>query len=83
MVEKLNENDTYSTTDLGCSSALVALGFQLEDLDKSSPNRAIFIFKNSEDLTHTVDKYWDGNLSIKAKSYFETQKWLKSRIYNR
>lgn len=82
MITKLDENDEYRTSDLGCSSALVALGFQIEDLDKSSPKRAIFIFRNSADVIRTVEEYWNGSLSVKAKSFFETQKWLKSRIYN-
>ena len=84
MMKRLNDNEIekYTTSDLGVSTALVSLGYHLVALDKSSPNRAVFIFQNSADIISTVEEYWNGSLSVKAKSFFETQKWLKSRIYN-
>ena len=76
------DTDSFSTTDLGCTAALVASGAQVLSLNKSSSNRVTFIFRNSVELSSTVEAYWNGELSVDAKTYFETQKWLKSRIYN-
>lgn len=75
-------NGTYTTSDLGCAAALVALGAHTQSLDKSNPARVVFIFGNSPELTKVVESYWNGLLKVDAKTFFETQKWLKSRIYN-
>ena len=72
----------YQTTDIGSATALVSLGYSLACLDKSNPRRALFVFDNSTGIQAILKDYWSGSLSVDAKTYFETHKWLKSRIYN-
>lgn len=74
--------DYFQTTDLGSASAAVAAGFVLRSLIKDVPNRAQFVFDDTPELQATLEKYWSGSLSVDAKTYFETIKWLKTRLYN-
>jgi hypothetical protein len=75
-------DDNYTTSDLGCTTALVTCGHQVKSLDKSNPSRVVFIFHKTDELIKCTEAYWSGLLKVDAKTYFETQKWLKSRIYN-
>lgn len=75
-------DDNYTNSDLGCTTALVTCGFQIKSLDKSNPNRVVFIFSKTDELIKCADTYWNSLLKVDAKSFFENQKWLKSRIYN-
>lgn len=82
-----NVNNTvaaqYTTTDLGSAAALLAAGFALQKLDReTNPGRAYFVFEDSPKLRTALDDYWSGGLMVDAKAYFESSKWLKSRIYN-
>jgi molybdopterin/thiamine biosynthesis adenylyltransferase len=77
-----DQSKKYTTSDLGCVSALVATGIQIESVNRSNPQRVVFVFDASVELNQIVEAYWNGSLSVDAKTYFETQKWLKSRIYN-
>jgi hypothetical protein len=73
----------YTTTDLGSAAALLAAGFTLQMLDRETkPGRAFFMFDDSKKLQAVLNDYWSGNLMVDAKAYFESSKWLKSRIYN-
>jgi hypothetical protein len=73
----------YTTTDLGSAAALLAAGFALLKLDRETkPGRAFFVFEDSPKLQAALNNYWSGELMVDAKAYFESSKWLKSRIYN-
>lgn len=80
--DNVNTTEQYQTADIGSATALVSAGYSLASLNKTNPRRALFVFENSSDLQSTLKEYWSGSLSVDAKTYFETQKWLKSRIYN-
>ena len=85
MMTALDEDEAkkpYTTSDLGCITALVSSGLHIQSLDKSNPKRVVFVFDHSMKLLELVDSYWNGSLNVDAKTFFETQKWLKSRIYN-
>jgi len=71
----------YTSSDLGCSAALVACGYALLDLDRSNPRRIVFIFKGSIELSQTEQDFWGGSLLVPARQYFDAIKLLKSRIY--
>lgn len=71
-----------TTSDLGCCSALITLGFHLADLDKTNPRRVVFLFQNSEGLGKAINDYWSDLLAVNARSYFDNIKMIKNRIYN-
>ncbi len=80
-----NDNDRsypYSTSDLGCASALLAAGYAVKSIDKTNPKRAQFVFKPKTGIDKSANSYWENKLRIKAKAMFDSIKYLKSRIYN-
>ncbi|MFA5928557.1 MAG: DUF5659 domain-containing protein [Candidatus Margulisiibacteriota bacterium] len=79
--ESLANYDTYSSTDLGCATGLVSLGFELFSLDRSTPSRVKFIFQKRNKLEETVEAYWADALAVNPRIYFNNLKNIKSLIY--
>ncbi|MCX6723164.1 MAG: DUF5659 domain-containing protein [Candidatus Staskawiczbacteria bacterium] len=79
-----DDPDTYwGTFDLGCSSALISVGFRLVSLEKSNPKKIQFIFlKEGNKIEKVVNDYWTDRLEVKARTFFDNTKMLKNRIYS-
>lgn len=77
-----DNNEKFSTFDLGCSSALVSSGFELIALDKSNPKKVQFIFRRDAGIEKTADDYFADRLEVKARKFFDDIKSLKNRIYS-
>jgi hypothetical protein len=75
------DQDGYSTTDFGCSVALITLGYELVALDRSNPQRVQFMFQNENGIEEAVSAYWADRLETKTRSYFDNTKMLKQRLY--
>lgn len=73
---------TFSTFDFGLTNSLICMGFKLIDLDKTNPRKIKFIFENSENIQTITDQYWNDELQIPARRFFDTQRTLKSRLYS-
>jgi hypothetical protein len=78
----VNENENFNTSDLALAAALVESGHKIERLERSNPRRISFIFENSIALSAVVNEYWYDQLSVNPRSYFDTLKHLKARIYS-
>ncbi len=74
-------SDLYETSDLGLAAALLTYSFVLVRVNKENPRRAVFMFAKSIELESLTEKFWTGELTVSALSYFENTKRLKSRIY--
>lgn len=75
------EQKYFSTSELALCAALICLDFSLDSLDKTNPQRTVFIFERSEGLDQAISKFWQRELLIEPLSFFEAQRYLKSRIY--
>ncbi len=75
----------YKTASLSLAAAVQTISTaKLERIDFSAlNNRAEFIFDKSKDANFDsiVTRFWTKNLPIDAFSYFESLKYLKSRLY--
>ncbi len=72
----------YETTSLVLSSTLVCLGFPLDSVTKNSDGKATFIFlRTDSDLDKVLESFWQRSLNVEPNSFFEAQRFLKSRIY--
>lgn len=79
----LNDDSNYACfSDLGCVGGLIEKSFKLVSLDKENPYKVIFIFAKESGISKTADDYWSGNLQVDARSYFDTIKMLKNRLYS-
>ena len=83
MTKKENNLSIFSTFDLGCSAALLCAGFELLSLDKSNPNKAMFVFRCENNIREVIESYWADNLEVKARSFFDAIKALKNRLYSK
>ncbi|MDD3284364.1 MAG: DUF5659 domain-containing protein [Patescibacteria group bacterium] len=77
-----SKNRYFFTTDLGCSSALISVGFKLVSLNKSNIKKVQFIFILEKGIELMADKYWANKLEVKARTFFDNTKMLKNRIYS-
>ena len=74
---------TYSVSDLGLASTLLALGkYKLIELDKADIKKVKFIFEDPGNLVDVATKYWENKIKLPALSLFNNQKVLKNRIYS-
>ena len=75
--------DTFETSDLGLTCALVTAKFELQVADKRNPKRVQFIFaRRGNDIDRVVDDYFADRLELKARSYFDNLKMLKNIIHS-
>jgi hypothetical protein len=72
----------WTTYDMGSATALLCAGFELLSLDKQNPRKALFIFKKEDGIEEIVDLYWSNRLEVKARTFFDTVKMLKNRLYS-
>jgi len=76
-----NEHFLY-TFDLGLSAALVSTNFSLSALERGDLRKTRFVFRRSDGVDEVVDAYWSDRLEVKARTYFDTLKMLKNRLYS-
>lgn len=76
------QSQMFITNDLSLSCALLCFDFRLAGLDASDYRKVGFMFTESKELRDTVRRYWDNQLAVNPKDYFNTLKDLKSRIYS-
>lgn len=81
-IQQPNQEALFSTSDLGCSAALISTGFELVDLDKANPRKVLFIFEKRIGIEETVNEYWSGKLQLNARGLFDNIKMLKNRLYS-
>lgn len=83
-MNKSNHEDStvYTTYDLGASAALLASGYKLKELGRSHNRRALFVFEYKDDIEVAVNRYFADELKVKARSYFDSLKALKSKLYS-
>lgn len=77
-----NRRELFSTFDLGLASALVSKGFPLKSLENTKGGKTRFIFLGTPDIENAAGEYWNNNLKVCARTFFENQKMLKNRIYS-
>jgi len=75
-------NLMFLTYDLGLAAALVALGYSLYDIDRLEPKKCQFIFNRDEHIDKMVNDYWDDKLTLPIRSFYDSLKMLKNRLYS-
>lgn len=80
MKSTLKLNDYYQTTDLCLCCTLITLGFILDSIDKTNPQKVIFLFKREEGLDETIEDYFKGFIRVEPKLFFANLRFIKSRI---
>ena len=74
---------TFTTYDIGVSTALLCVGFKLVSIDKENPRKALFVFEKTNSIESVADDYFSNRLEVKARSYFDHLKALKNMLYSK
>ncbi len=77
----INSQDYYETSDFGLAITLLCLGFVIEDFDVSEPRRIKFLFEETGALLKAINDFWDNQLMVNPKVFFNAQKEPKSRMF--
>ena len=72
----------FTTYDLGVSTALLCVGFELLSVDKENIRKALFIFKRESGIEDIANLYFSDRLEVKARSFFDHLKALKNKLYS-
>jgi hypothetical protein len=78
----LQDNLQFLNYDIGLSSALTTLHYELLTLNRDNPRKIGFVFVRTPELEQTAQEYFAGRLMLDARSFFENIKMLKNRIYS-
>lgn len=72
----------FTTFDLGVSAALLCLGFKLLRMDRNDPRKVLFVFRRESKIEESANEYFSDQLRVKARSFFDSIKALKNKIYS-
>lgn len=71
---------TYLTSDLALATTL-SLQFPIEDIDRSNPKKAVFVFRRSPALEELADAFFTNELKVSPQVYFNQLRDVKARLY--
>lgn len=74
------KGNLFASSDLALA-ATISIYFPVVIIDKQDPRKALFVFKRSNKLDELVDKYWNKELLVEPRTYFDSIKALKARLY--
>ncbi len=78
----MNKNETYyETVSLPVAATLISLGISLDSIEKTPEGKSIFIFPQTKELQQIIELFWQRTLKVEPNSFWEAQRFLKSRIY--
>lgn len=78
---KEKTNDFFKSSDLSLIAAIQLFGYQIEALDRSKPEKIMFVIERDDKLDDLIQAFWSRSLSVEPLGYFESLKNIKSRIY--
>jgi len=82
MIKRLKQDDYFKTADLALAAA-INLFIPLEAVDKVNPNKALFIFLQTQQTLEIIESFWKRQLQVEPLSYFNSLRTLKARLYER
>lgn len=75
------DQSLYETNSLVLGSTLICLGIPLQSIYKNTDGKSIFVFPQTPELDQSLKAFWQKSLLIEPNTFFEAQRFLKSRIY--
>lgn len=76
------KNKQFILSDFYISAFCLAKGFELINIDKTNPHRALFIFKDKKDRQSLVEDFLFGRAQIEPKGFVSAIKQLKELLYS-
>jgi hypothetical protein len=75
--------ETFITYDLALTCALLTQGHLMRGMDSNDNVKTGFEFTDDDILRNDIKRYWNDQLRVNPRTYFNMLKDLKSRIYTR
>ncbi len=79
-MDETPNRDTYESTDLALSAALLAAGYPLSHVERRG-GRGWFIFRCDSRIGATVAAYYAGHLTVDARTYGDHMRALKQALH--
>jgi len=76
-----NENTYFQSSDLSLVTT-ISLFHPIDSIDRSNPQRIVFIFKRERSLDDLIKAYWNEQLTVKPQKFFSQLSLIKTRIYS-
>lgn len=71
---------TFISSDLAIVAA-ISLDCPIIEVDKTNPRKAQFVFDRTSKLDSLLNRYWNKELLIEPRAYFDQLKAIKARLY--
>jgi len=81
-LEYIDPSQSYTSFDIGLVASLISKGFELLAVDKTNRKKARFVIRRTNKIDSVVKDYWDGQLHLDARTFFDNLKMLKNRLYS-
>jgi len=79
----INQDKYQKVTSLALATAIqLASKDKLLRVEKVTDRQFAFVFENTSDVSQIAYKFWNKDLLLDALSYFETLRYIKSRLYS-
>lgn len=75
-------NNFFQSSDLSLVSALLSIGYNIDSVDKTNGQRAVFLVARDEFLDNKVQAFWSHALMVDPLTYFNCLKEAKTRLYS-
>lgn len=76
-MQKTDQKDTYSVTDLRLAAFLKIKGFKLLRIDRGVNGKGVFVFRNQPNREKLIMSFLNQEESVEPITYIETQRNLK------
>ena len=73
----------FKTSDFYLSAFLLSKGFKLLDIDKSNPQRALFVFQDKKERQGLVEDFLFGRTKVEPKGFVSAIKELKQLLHSK
>lgn len=70
----------YLTSDLALVTTL-SLKFPIEEIDRSNPRKATFVFRRCPELEALVNQFFSNQIQISPQVFFNQLRDVKNRLY--
>ncbi len=73
-------HEAFTSSDLAIVAA-ISLHCPIIEIDKTNPKKAQFVFERNPKLDSLIRKYWNKELLVEPRAYFDALKAIKTRLY--
>lgn len=77
-----NNKPLFSTDNFALAIFLKIKNCKLLQINKQNPRRAIFIFEDTPERERLTKDYWEGKTFVEPQSFYNTQRELKTLLYD-